>query len=583
MFHPLCHTDHLSVQLTLRAQNKLKLGKRAQTTDAEKMRKLDHSPIRPFTPRFDPSTEMKWMRAAETHVVEHVDGTHHDRLQAAMMFVSLNILPERKKLSKKWCLPRSHVLDPLVRWRNACALNWRKQKGKPVCLVTEETKKDAVRVLNQAMREHHPLCVREEAKILESPMKSNYTKPAWDKLREFNLDLHNKHRAQKITRLKFANGVVSKSEAEDLQVFEEHVEKLFKMPRADGTVLNLVDQRAELDIDSLPTPTMIFNASRRLKHPAAGEDGTRAEHLRAVCRHKVGRINLFHDFVVERVQDWWLHGHEREAPRQWDACKTCTLFKKGDASNPGNCRSIMMLVVTQKLALILVGDRLQLPVGSLGEEHETQRGFCRKRGGADAIFNLRVALKKRQEHGLETWVAFLDLVKAFDSCSRELLWLILLKLGAPVRFVSRLRVLHARVMVHLKSGEFLEVIQIFAGVRQGDVIGPPLFNLCMAAVMITWRRVKPTPSVEFLTDASDSFVLHGRKGNAGVFFAFDASFCADDTAVCNEGRQDLTSDLRLFCPHIVRFAMLVHQGPRENRPSRSLCSLPNRPLSAGTL
>ena len=100
-----------------------------------------------------------------------------------------------------------------------------------------------------------------------------------------------------------------------------------------------------IDIDSLPTPTMIFNASRRLKHPAAGEDGTRAEHLRAVCRHKVGRINLFHDFVVERVQDWWLHGHEREAPRQWDACKTCTLFKKGDASNPGNCRSIMMLVV----------------------------------------------------------------------------------------------------------------------------------------------------------------------------------------------------------------------------------------------
>jgi len=85
-----------------------------------------------------------------------------------------------------------------------------------VCLVTEETKKDAVRVLNQAMRKYHSLYIREEAKILESSMKSNYTKPAWDELREFNLDLHNKHRVQKITRLKFANGVVSKSEAEDL-------------------------------------------------------------------------------------------------------------------------------------------------------------------------------------------------------------------------------------------------------------------------------------------------------------------------------------------------------------------------------
>jgi hypothetical protein len=152
----------------------------------------------------------------------------------------------KKLLSEKWCLPHSHVLDPLVRWRNTCALNWRKQKGKSVCLVTEETKKDAARVLNQAMRKHHSLCVREEAKILESSMKSNYTKPAWDELREFNLDLHNKHRVQKITRLKFADGVVSKSEAEDLQVFKEHIEKLFKMPHADETVLNLMDQRAEL-------------------------------------------------------------------------------------------------------------------------------------------------------------------------------------------------------------------------------------------------------------------------------------------------------------------------------------------------
>jgi hypothetical protein len=132
-------------------------------------------------------------------------------------------------------------------------MNWRKQKGKSVCLVTEETKKDAVRVLNREMRKHHSLHIRDEANILESPMKSNYIKPAWDELREFNLDLHNKHRAQKITRLKFANGVVSKSEAEDLQVFKEHIEKLFKTPRADETVLDLVDQRAELDVDSLPT------------------------------------------------------------------------------------------------------------------------------------------------------------------------------------------------------------------------------------------------------------------------------------------------------------------------------------------
>ena len=78
----------------------------------------------------------------------------------------------------------------------------------------------------------------------------------------------------------------------------------------------------------------------------------------------------------------------------------------------------MMLTVTQKLALVIVGDRLQWLVESLGSEHEEQNGFCRNRGGTDAVFNLRVGCKKRQEHGLETWVAFLDLIKAFDAISR---------------------------------------------------------------------------------------------------------------------------------------------------------------------
>ena len=46
-------------------------------------------------------------------------------------------------------------------------------------------------------------------------------------------------------------------------------------------------------------------------------------------------------------------------------------------------------------------------------------------------------------------MAFLDLIKAFGSVSRALLWLILRRLGAPVRFVARLQKLHERVIVHV--------------------------------------------------------------------------------------------------------------------------------------
>jgi hypothetical protein len=61
------------------------------------MVQLDHSVIRPFQPNFYPSTTMKWLQAAETHVLENADGTHHDRPRAAMMHARLSFLPKKER------------------------------------------------------------------------------------------------------------------------------------------------------------------------------------------------------------------------------------------------------------------------------------------------------------------------------------------------------------------------------------------------------------------------------------------------------------------------------------------------------
>ena len=65
----------------------------------------------------------------------------------------------------------------------------------------------------------------------------------------------------------------------------------------------------------------------------------------------------------------------------------------------------------------------------------------------DAVFTVKTALKKRREHGLETWVLFLDLVKAFDRVPREMLWLILKKFGVPEKLIFLLKALHENVLV----------------------------------------------------------------------------------------------------------------------------------------
>ena len=53
-------------------------------------------------------------------------------------------------------------------------------------------------------------------------------------------------------------------------------------------------------------------------------------------------------------------------------------------------------------------------------------------------------MKKRREHSLESWILFLDLVKAFDRVPRELLWSILGKLGVPPKLIQLLKSLHSQ-------------------------------------------------------------------------------------------------------------------------------------------
>ena len=94
------------------------------------------------------------------------------------------------------------------------------------------------------------------------------------------------------------------------------------------------------------------------------------------------------------------------------------------------------------------------------------------RGCMDAIFTIKSAIKKRSEHGLHSWVLFLDLVKAFDRVPRDLLWKILTKFGVPKKLVDLLRALHSNFKVKLKVDDVISMIACIIGLKQGDILGP---------------------------------------------------------------------------------------------------------------
>ena len=91
-----------------------------------------------------------------------------------------------------------------------------------------------------------------------------------------------------------------------------------------------------------------------------------------------------------------------------------------------------------------------------------------------------MALKKRREHGKESWVFFLDLVKAFDRVPRELLWTVLERFGVPSKIISLLTALHNNFEVKFIVDNVTQAITCTIGVKQGDILGPILFTFFLA-------------------------------------------------------------------------------------------------------
>ena len=58
---------------------------------------------------------------------------------------------------------------------------------------------------------------------------------------------------------------------------------------------------------------------------------------------------------------------------------------------------------------------------------ESQCGFRKGRGCIDQVFSLRVLAEKASEYNTPLYLCFVDLRKAYDSVSRDALWVVLQK------------------------------------------------------------------------------------------------------------------------------------------------------------
>ena len=192
-----------------------------------------------------------------------------------------------------------------------------------------------------------------------------------------------------------------------------------------------------------------------------------------------------------------------------------------------------------------------------------QSGFMPSHGCVDATATLKATLQSMKDRNHDAYVLFVDLMKAFDSVNREMLWQILAKYGIPVPLVDVIEKMYADIEVTTSVGKAKTTFPSTSGVKQGDNLAPLLFLFVVQAATETmeknWSFEKPDLSVtpKNLMNHRDS----AKRGHTPL--AFNKAFYADDAAFIFLSRAELIEGTTFITKEFARFGLAVHLGTKE--------------------
>ena len=176
---------------------------------------------------------------------------------------------------------------------------------------------------------------------------------------------------------------------------------------------------------------------------------------------------------------------------------------------------------------------------------------------------------------MESWVLFVDLVKAFDSVPRDVLWKVLAKFGVPPHLLKVIMRMHENLTVTFELAGVTVEVPNKSGVKQGEPQAPKLFNFVMQACLGSLGESWQAGSLKFHTNTKISGARGGKvSGNnwrkTGEFsFEIWCSLNADDAGLPQNKRNelliaanDVDDHLQLFGLHSSCMLVVVACAPR---------------------
>ena len=213
----------------------------------------------------------------------------------------------------------------------------------------------------------------------------------------------------------------------------------------------------------------LTNAIKKLKNAkATGPDNLPGEFLKH-CDENAK--SAFLDVLcliklTEKIPSDWCEGIKKP------------LHKEGNREILSNYRGITISSVAYKTLVIIMEDQIMKYMEENGIFGEVQGAFRKGRRCEDHIFSLKSICAIRKSKKQKTYLAFLDISKAFDTLNRNMLFNYIHTKGIQGKAWAMVKMLYEQVDNRVIFGNIeSEVFSVTAGVKQGCVLSPCLFNL----------------------------------------------------------------------------------------------------------
>ena len=217
-----------------------------------------------------------------------------------------------------------------------------------------------------------------------------------------------------------------------------------------------------------------------------------------------------------------------KVPDDWKTGVIVPIHKKGDTRDCTNYRGITLLSTVSKMYENIVEKRLRAIVEE--QLDEAQSGFRKGHSVQDHIFTIKQIIEKNRTK--ETYTAFLDLQKAFDSVKQNIIWELLDQRSVPTKLRDIVKSLFVGNKSYVRKNNMeSQSFIVRDGLRQGGVLSPLLFILVMDDIIKATKR-------------------ETKKIKIGYYrlSPVELSECAfaDDLMICAPTERDLVGNIKIW-------------------------------------